>query len=122
MIEVVGQFSEKIIKALGLSVAVGTEIYFSDSSFEHALERHNEVSEYIKFIADILEFPDFVSCREDKTVCFIRQMSNGEEFCLVVPVRSASDGKHFVRTLYRINEKRFSKQVTKGFYMRLTDE
>jgi hypothetical protein len=102
----IGEFSSEVIETLNLDIPEGTAIYLSDSSCNHIKKAHPEAVKYISEIAGILSNPDYVRHSSRKqTVDFIR--SDGVR--LRVPVRPASDGIYFVRSLFLLHEKDFNR-------------
>jgi hypothetical protein len=62
----VGEITQAVIEALGLSAAPGTPIFIGLSNVSHMMNKHPE--EYVKYgayIHDIVNTPDYVGLKQD---------------------------------------------------------
>jgi hypothetical protein len=120
MIEKVGEFSEAVITALGLDVAVGTAIYVGRSNAVHMATDHER--EYYRFydkIPQIIAAPDYVRLKKDDySIDFVKNFGKH----IKLAVRIAGDGEYYARSLYFIETNRVENLVKKGELKPLTNE
>jgi len=110
--QVVGHFSENIIFLLGLNIEVGTEIILSPTTVEHINRKHPEITGNLyEKAAEILLNPEYVGYSPRKnTIDFI--VSENER--LRVPVRPASDGIYYARSIFKLHKRDFERLKRSG--------
>lgn len=115
----IGCFTEKVINALGLSVAVNTPIYIGQSNIAHILRKHAPAyAKYSQYISDIVTAPDYARVNpSDGSVEYVKEFAvsgaNGTEY-VKVAVRVSGQGVFFVRSLYVLNFARTVGYISKG--------
>lgn len=117
----VGEITEVVINALGLSAAPGTPIYFGKSNLEHMLNKH--APEYIKYgcyIHDIVSSPDYVGMNPgDNSIEYVKDFPVDNDY-VKVAVRVSNSGTYFARSLYVLNPSRVKNFIANGTLKPLT--
>jgi hypothetical protein len=116
----IGFFSEKSIKAIGLSIEIGTPIYLGETNINHMINSHPlDYTKYEAYLPEIIRSPDYIGADEsDGTIEFVKYIQTGNEH-IKVAVRIANSGKYYVRTLYTITQRRIEQFITKGYLVKL---
>ena len=119
----VGEITEAVIKALGLSIEPGTSVYIGQSNIEHMLSRHPE--DYVKYgiyIRDIINTPDYVGINPgDGSIEYIKDFPLDNDY-VKVAVRVSQSGKYFTRSLFIRNRVKVEKFIANGKLKPLTNE
>lgn len=111
----IGEISESVVRATGISVVVGTPIFIGESNEKHMLKKHAD--DYIKYgchITDIIAKPDYIGVNsKDNSIEYVKEFSIDQEF-VKVAVRVSTQGKFFARSLYVLNRNRVNNFIAKG--------
>ena len=111
----VGEITEVVINALGLSVAPGTAIYIGRSNVAHMLNKHP--AEYIKYgayIHNIVSAPDYVGINPgDGSIEYVKDFPVDADF-VKVAVRVSQSGAYYARSLYVLNHSRVQNFIANG--------
>lgn len=111
----IGNFSEEVVAALGLSIAPGTPIYIGASNLQHMQNTHP--ADYLQYghdIAGIIKTPDYVGINpSDGSVEFVKEYQKDTEF-VKVAVRVTAGGTHYARTIYKLKDSRTKNFIAKG--------
>lgn len=113
--------SESIIQALNLNIESNTPIFLGESNITHMKNKHpNDYQAYSKYIADILNNPDYVGInRSDQSIEYIKTIYLKDEGKFVkVAVRVANSGKYYARSLYTLNSNRVKNFIQKGYLIK----
>jgi hypothetical protein len=118
----VGEITEAVINALGISVVSGTPIYIGQTNIEHMIAKHS--AEYVKYgayIHDIVSTPDYVGINPgDGSIEYVKNFPVDSNF-VKVAVRVSQRGKYFARSLYILNTERVRNFIANGTLKNLTD-
>jgi hypothetical protein len=114
--EKVGEFSEAVIKLLGLTVGAGTPIYIGDSNLDHMKKNHPwDFIMHGKKLGAIIATPDYVSIREDGSIEYIKIYGQH----IKVAVRVAGDSLYYARSLYHIGAAEAKRKIRHGKWKRI---
>lgn len=116
----IGEFTEKIINTLGLSISPGTPIFFGDTNKTHMKKRHPQAyTKYGKDINKIITNPDYVGVNtKDSSIEFVKDFKINNEY-VKVAVRVSTKGTYFARTIYVLNNNRVHNFIKKGTLKKL---
>ena len=116
----VGEITEDVIKALGLSVLPGTPIYLGKSNIEHMSKRHpNDYAKYGSHISDIISKPDYVGINPgDGSIEYTKDFPIDGEY-VKVAVRVSLRGKYFARSLFVRNRAKVDGFISSGTLKKL---
>jgi hypothetical protein len=115
-LEKVGEFSESVIKRLGLTIAVGTPIYLGASNLEHMKKSHGwDFEKYGQRLGIIIAEPDYVGVQEDGSIEYIKIYGQH----IKVAVRVAGDELFYARSLYHIGDAEAKQKIRHGKWKRL---
>jgi hypothetical protein len=116
--EKVGEFSQKLVAALGIDVAIGTEIYVGQTNIAHmAIEHSYEYYRFFDKIPSIIANPDYVRHKQDDgSIEFIKSVGKH----LKLAVRITGDGKYYARSLYFVHTKVVNRLIANGELKPLT--
>ncbi|MCL2638530.1 MAG: PBECR2 nuclease fold domain-containing protein [Oscillospiraceae bacterium] len=119
MIEKVGEFSVKVVKALNLDIIAGTAIYIGESNIKHMKEQHP--GDYKKFytrLQRIIETPDYVGInKSDNSIEMVKNFG----VHVKLAVRIANDGEYYARSLYEVGKSRVENSIKRGQLKPLTN-
>jgi hypothetical protein len=117
----VGEITQAVIEALGLSAAPGTPIFIGLSNVSHMMNKHPE--EYVKYgayIHDIVGTPDYVGLNPgDGSIEYVKEYQIYGDF-VKVAVRVSRSGTYFARSLYILNPARVHSFIANGTLKPLT--
>lgn len=119
---VVGYVSGEVIEALGLDVAPDTPIYISDNNILHIRETHTDA--YIKYYDDLEEIiknPDYIGIAGVAlpSIEYVKRFEINDEY-VNIAVRATSNGVHYVRSMFIIEEGRLNDYIKKGKLQKAT--
>ena len=116
--EVVGVFTEAVIKRLGLAVAENTPIYLGKSNAEHMQRQHpGDYKKYGPRLKRIISDPDYIGIRGDGSIEYVKMFGRHVK----IAVRVAGDGLYYVRSLYHVDSQAAEKLVQSGKWIPLTN-
>lgn len=118
MMKKVGNFSSRIIQLLDLQIKVGTPIYIGETNIKHIKESHPEdYSTYYQHLSEIIAFPDYACInKKDKSIEFVKEFFPDQ---IKVAVRISTQGIFFVRSLYKLNERRVYNFIANNILKRV---
>ncbi|MEG2417740.1 MAG: PBECR2 nuclease fold domain-containing protein [Eubacterium sp.] len=104
---IIGHIPIEVIKALSLDLSPGVPVFIGESNINHMKHRHPEdYNRYGHLLKDIINNPDYAGINpSDKSIEFVKEIQVGDEY-IKVAVRVSKTGKHFARSLYKLNTKR----------------
>ena len=113
----IGKITKEVIQILGLNYKEELPIFIGDSNINHIKERHQEDFErYGNKIKDIIKNPTYLARNEKKqSIEFIKRYKVYNDFVLVV-VRVSKNNINFVRTMYRMYEKKVKKYFEHNYF------
>jgi hypothetical protein len=113
--EKVGEIDERIIKALGLTVAPAAPIYIGQSNIAHMQTSHPaDYAKYCNKIPSIIKEPDYIRLNpKDGSIEYVKEFKTDNEY-VKVAVRVSGQGVLFARSLYVLNNKRVLDFISKG--------
>ena len=116
----IGEFSQKIIDILDLSISAGTPIYIAESNLEHMKSSHPEdFKKYSCDIETILSDPDYVGKNtKDNSIEFTKEYILNDEF-VKVAVRVSLQNIYYARSMYVLNPNRVRNFIAKGTLKKL---
>ncbi|MEG1431938.1 PBECR3 domain-containing polyvalent protein [Eubacterium sp.] len=117
---VLGYISAEIINTLGLDLSPGAPIYIGESNIRHMKKSHPEdYKRYRHLLKEILNDPDYVGINpSDQSIEFVKEIQMGDEF-IKVAVRVSQNGKHYARTLYKLNTRRTLNFIRDGKLLKI---
>jgi len=117
-IQKVGEFSPKVIDALGLDIPAGTAIYIGVSNIAHMKERHyGDFKKHRARLEKIIAEPDFVGINQsDGSIEMIKFF----KVHVKLAVRISNDGEYYARSLYEIGKSRVENSIKRGQLKPLT--
>lgn len=113
----IGKITKEVIQILGLNYKQELPIFIGDSNINHIKERHKkDFEKYGDKIKDIIRNPTYLARNEKKqSIEFIKRYKVHDAFVLVV-VRVSKNNVNFVRTMYRIDEKKVKKYFQHNYF------
>ena len=117
----IGEISEDVVNALGISATSGAAIYFGQSNKEHMQNKHpSAFAKYGDFIHDIVNNPDYVGANPNNgSIEYVKNFPVDDDF-VKVAVRVSLSGVYFARSLYILNPLRVKNFIAKGTLKSLT--
>lgn len=110
----IGIITQEVIDKLGLSCSAGTPIFLGESNIKHMKERHEyDFLIYGDDIELIIAKPDYISLNKDKSIEYVKEYQQDNEF-VKVAVKVNLSGNYFARTLFVLNTKRVQDYIAKG--------
>ena len=112
----IGKVNYKVIKLLHLDFEYELPIFLGDSNIEHMKRQHYD--DYIKYgmdISKIIDNPTYIAKNPNKgSIEYIKKYEIADEFVLVA-VRISNKGTFFVKTLFKMSERKKNIYLKKGY-------
>lgn len=112
----IGVLNKRVIELLGLEYKDNKKILIGDGNIEHIKRQH--IDDYIKYgndIEEIIKNPTYVARNRNlKSIEYIKEYKNNNDFVLVA-VRTTNKGTLFVKTLFRMSERKKEIYLKKGY-------
>jgi len=113
--EKVGELTQAVIDALGLSMKAGQEILLGNTNILHMQTKHaGDYACYGGYIPAILAKPNYVGLNQkDTSIEYVKEFQEHGEY-VKVAVRVSLGGTLFARSLYALNRQKVVKYIKNG--------